>query len=415
MKANLTERYIKSLTSQAKPFEVVDENLAGFLLRVQPTGAMTFYLSYQTRGGKRTRVKLGKYGQITLTQARELAKRHCGAVADGRDPQLEKQKRLYEAKKAKQDTVLLKDFIEQSYRPWVLKNRKSGQGTLMMLERFFAHWHYVPMHSLTRLHIESWQFTEHERGLQPASINRRLNALRSVFTRARELNVINENFFSSIQQMPENQNIRVRYLKPDELDRLTTAMHQRNQERIAKRQNANKWRQERGYLLLPEYLPHHYTDHLMPVVLLAMNTGMRRGEILQLRWTDLDFEHRRLTIRAEITKSNKVRHIPLNATAFQVLTTWAETDFKAGKLVFGSEDDKVMSSLKTAWGGLLKKANISDFRFHDLRHHFASMLVMRGADLNTVRELLGHSDFATTLRYAHLTDSHKADAVALLI
>ena len=60
MKANLTERYIKSLNSQEKPFEVVDESLAGFLLRVQPTGAMTFYLSYQTRDGKRTRVKLGK-------------------------------------------------------------------------------------------------------------------------------------------------------------------------------------------------------------------------------------------------------------------------------------------------------------------------------------------------------------------
>ena len=415
MKANLTERYIKSLNSQEKPFEVVDESLAGFLLRVQPTGAMTFYLSYQTRDGKRTRVKLGKYGQITLTQARELAKRHCGTVADGRDPQLEKQKVLHEAKKAKQEAMLLKDFIEQSYRPWVLKNRKSGQGTLMMLERFFAHWHYLPMKSLTRLLVESWQFSEHERGLQPASINRRLNALRSVFTRAKELNVIHENLFSSIKQMPENQNIRIRYLKPDEFDRLNMAMHQRNQERIAKRKSANKWRQERGYSLLPEYLPHQYADHLMPIVVLAMNTGMRRGEILQLRWTDLDFEHRRLTIRADIAKSNKMRHIPLNEISYNALRAWAETDFKTGELVFGSADNKVLSSLKTAWSGLIRKAKITDFRFHDLRHHFASMLTMKGADLNTVRELLGHSDFTTTLRYAHLADSHKADAVALLV
>ena len=154
-----------------------------------------------------------------------------------------------------------------------------------------------------------------------------------------------------------------------------------------------------------------FTDYLMPMVLVALNTGMRRGELFSLDWQSVNLERAMVTVTAGNAKSRKARHIPLNAESHDVLTRWGKQHGRKG-LVFPSPEGGRLTNINKSWDGIVTDAELSDFRFHDLRHDFASKLVMAGVDLNTVRELLGHADIAMTLRYAHLAPDKLADAVA---
>jgi integrase len=137
---------------------------------------------------------------------------------------------------------------------------------------------------------------------------------------------------------------------------------------------------------------------------------MRRGEALALDWRDVDFAGGRITVRAENAKTARTRHVPLHPALRAVLEPVAA---KEG-LVIASPKGGRLADPKTAWAGLMARAKISDFRLHDLRHDFASRLVMAGTDLLTVRDLLGHTTIALTERYAHIAPDRHATAVAAL-
>ncbi|HLB42235.1 MAG TPA: site-specific integrase [Gammaproteobacteria bacterium] len=140
----------------------------------------------------------------------------------------------------------------------------------------------------------------------------------------------------------------------------------------------------------------------------------RCGELFSLKWENVNFTRALLTIEGAYAKSGKTRHIPLNTEALQVLKSWQQQT-NTTDLVFSNKDGERFDTIKKGWKGILDAAKITNFRWHDLRRHFASMLVMADVDLNTVRELLGHSDMTMTLRYAHLAPEHKANAVEKLV
>lgn len=149
-------------------------------------------------------------------------------------------------------------------------------------------------------------------------------------------------------------------------------------------------------------------------MLLSLNTGMRRGEVFNLTWADIDLENKLITVEGDTSKSGQTRHIPMNKETVATIEGWRKQHPRNSGYVFPGKDGKRLDNVKKSWDGLLKLARIESFRWHDLRHTFASKLVMAGVPLNTVRDLLGHSDLAMTLRYAHLAPDSKAAAVELI-
>jgi integrase len=231
-------------------------------------------------------------------------------------------------------------------------------------------------------------------------------------SRAVEWEIIESHDLSKVKALKVD-NSKVRYLNKGEETNLRAALRARDQKIKVQRQSANEFRIERNYEVLADLSIKPYADYLEPIVLLAMNTGMRKGEILSLDWQNVDLIHKNLTIMSENAKSGKTRHIPLNTEAFETLKKW-KGDPSAVGFVFKGQDGKPLLEIRKSWATVLDIAKIENFRFHDLRHHFASRLVMASVDLNTVRELLGHSDLTMTLRYAHLAPEHKAAAVNLI-
>ena len=147
-----------------------------------------------------------------------------------------------------------------------------------------------------------------------------------------------------------------------------------------------------------------------PLITVAVFTGVRRGELLGLKWRDLDFNQG--LIHLLVTKNGKQREVPMNEQVRQALLSIRK--HPKCPYVFVKRNGEPLKDVRRGFTAALKGAGIKDFRFHDLRHTFASQLAMSGVDLNTIRELLGHSDLKTTLIYAHLSKDHKLRAVKLL-
>jgi integrase len=148
--------------------------------------------------------------------------------------------------------------------------------------------------------------------------------------------------------------------------------------------------------------------HFKPLIIVAINTGMRRGELLNLRWEQVDL--RNLLITIEHSKNGRIRHLPINKSAQEALNELPEPHVGH---VFRYRGLPI-KAVKTAFAGAVRRAGIRPCRFHDLRHTFATRLVLAGVDLATVKELMGHADISTTMKYAHPNPPHKRDAVARL-
>lgn len=385
----------KAAQPREKPFEISDERLTGFLLRVQPSGVR----SYVVQLARGRRVTIGKVGHLTPDQARERAQQVFGNVAHGREP-------LQGIDGA--ERLTLGEFIEGTYAPW-LRARRPTTATVSLerIKHLFGTWYGRPIASITTEMVENWKTARLNAGAKPTTAHRDIMGLSGVFTLAKRHKKITEHPIRNVEKPKIDRNPKVRYLDAAEEKRLRAALEERDAQIRRERESANEWRRARKRRALPA-LPH-FGDHLTPAVLLSMNTGLRRGELLALTWANVDFAGTTLTIEGTRAKNSQTRHVPLNAEALDVLKRWRAQNPADGRVI------GITSGFKTAWGALLERADIKAFRWHDLRHHFASRLAQAGVPLNTIRELLGHGSLAMTLRYAHLAPDQKREAVARLV
>jgi len=225
--------------------------------------------------------------------------------------------------------------------------------------------------TITIRHIEKVLTEPQNDGMQPATLLRHLTVLKAAFNRAKRLGLVRENP-ASLVKPPRINNVLVRYLTPD---------------------------QEEGLL---NRLPEKYRA----IILVALNTGLRQGELLRLTWADIDWNAGVLTIHE--TKAGERRRTPMNSTVIGVLSTLkASMSANPIERVFPFDARYVRRTFEDA----VKASGLTPFRFHDLRHTFASRLAMQGANDRTLMALGGWKSPAMLSRYAHLSPTHLWKAV----
>lgn len=421
----LTAETIAKAKPGAKPYEVRDGgrgHVPGLLLRVQahPSTVRTYYL--QLARGKR--VRIGDASTTTLERARVIAKGLRGDAAGGVDV-------VAEARQAK---LTLGRFIDGDWWEHAQANIASHEIMKGCVKHSFAELLDKPMAEISELDLARWRKGRNDRANQDGSKRKPVN----VETMRREITYLRAilNYAVSSGTIASHQvgkykvaatltdthsKAKVRFLSPAEETALRRQLDVREQRIRNERQSANKWRRQRKQPLYPDIGPDDYADHIKPLVLLALNTGLRRGDLFDLEWQHVDLEHRQ--IRMVIGKSSHARRkhgkpvtpavLPLSAEAHKILAQLKRHRDPDSALVFPSPVSGArLDNIKRAFGEVLKDAKLTGFTFHDLRHSFASKLVMAGVDLNTVRELMTHSDIRMTLVYAHLSPDHKAAALA---
>lgn len=348
--------------------EIRDAGFRGLSLRVTSKGAKSFYVQLD-RSTKRI---VGDARLITVKAARTKATEMLSDHQSGSTPESRREKRS-----------TLKEFLLGTYKDWYSKHSpRYGERDTKRLVNSLGTLGNKRLDHVSQIAIEKWKST---REVKPATLNRELAQLKAALNRAIEWGLLKSNPAEKVRPLKNKSGKRVRYLSNTERKNLDAALDKRK-----------------------DYLPF--------MVRLVMMTGLRRGEVFSLEWEDLNLKTNVLTVRARHAKSSKERHIPLNSSAVALLKSWRLKSGKRKGLVFPNPKTGArLTDNKKAWATLMKKAKITDFRFHDLRHDFASRLVMGGVDLYRVKELLGHGTIQMTERYAHLAPKALADAVEVLV
>ncbi len=338
--------------------------------RIASDGSITYRARVRLKGYPLQSASFGR-----LTDAKEWAKQTEIGIKDGRH---------FKTAEAKKHT--LAEMIDRYVKIIEKRNPKRCASVRTYLDWWKDQIGVYLLSDITRAMIIEQRDkllqsgTKNAEKRSPSTANRYMTALSMAFTMAaNEWEWVQDHPMRKIAKLTEPRG-RVRFLDDEERERLIQACQEVDSDRL--------------YLL----------------VVLALSTGARHGELSNLRWDSVDFK--RKVIILHDTKNKERRVLPLAHHALDLITQWHKKRDKATMLVFPMPDDphKPWESPYT-WLQAIAKADLKDFRFHDLRHSAASYLAMNGASLAEIAEVLGHKTLAMVKRYSHLSESHTAGVV----
>jgi integrase len=360
--AKITKRTVDALKASGRDVLLWDDELPGFGVRCRPSGAKFYFLKYRTRGKRQRWLTIGEHGPFTPSKARDKALAEKAAVRNGADPSAAIQQKRLEKTISELADRYLKEHVKAHNKP-----STAAEVERIVENRIKPRLGRIKITDLSRSDIKAWH---QAMSATPYEANRALAYCSKMLSlAASEWELRAENPCIGIKRFPERA--RERFFGDDELKAIGEALL------VAEREA----KELPGFTLL---------------VRLLATTGMRLGEVLAVRWADVDLPG--CVIRLQDAKAG-ARTVHLGAAAVALLDT--VTDRK-GYVISGPDDPSEPLSVnlaEKAWGRLRNAAGIADGRLHDLRHTAGTFAALAGANAFAVRDLLGHRTLARTGRY----------------
>ena len=360
---------------ELKKIDFFDAAMRGFMLEVRSSGGKTYYQRYTDERGRERQFKVGPADVLTLRQARRKARQIKAEAILGGNPQ--------EARQVRRSIPTLRCFVDERYLPFVKGYKRSWKTDETVLRV-----HILPVlgrHFLDEIKpefiIELTNKMRHEE-YAPGTIGRVIVILRYIFNLAIKWKVVppGTNPALGIPVPPDVQ--RSRYFSKEEAVQLLASIRADENQIAAK------------------------------AIMLLFLTGARRNEVTQALWSYIDWQQRTLFVPR--SKNGQPRYVQLNSSAIDLLKSVPRTD--TNPYIFPAPTTgRPMPHLFFPWDRIRKRAGLQDFRLHDLRHSFASVVINKRDDLYEVQKLLGHSNPRTTQRYAHLSRDKLAQAAEVMV
>lgn len=354
--------------------EYCDSELPGLYVEVRPKsqGQGTYYLRYKDNTGKTCHQKLGRTCDIDLVDARKKAKMLKAEIALGANPRGEA--------KAQKEVLTFSDFFENHYLPYVKPRKRSWirdeQLYRLRIKDVFGN---KRLNQITRQQIQSFHTALLAEGLSPASSDHHIKLFKHTMNLAIDWGLLTDKNPAARVPLFNRDNKVEHYLDEHQLEKLLTVL--RNDENRT----------------------------VCQIALFLLSTGARLNEALQARWDQIDRQSRVWRIPATNSKSKRIRSVPLNDSALDILKQ-LETEGKFDCLFVNLDTENAYTTIYKVWLRLRKEAGLPHLRIHDLRHQYASFLVNSGRTLFEVQQILGHSDPKVTQRYSHLSSKSLQDA-----